>query len=281
MARACLLAVLGLFVLPARTAAAAPTEEVKSVNLIDWYYGAVYGTGVYRVNDKTVVQFRIPFAYAPKKFQVRGVEGKLLLPVSIGFYDFDLSTIFDEKIAERVGTFSFLPGVEFLVPVGNNWLLRPFGNLGGGAEYSSGGRALIYAVGLKSRRSWSRGGTEFLLGGELQYAGYRTNEARTSTLSRIGIGGNALFPLGANVRGRDLNWGVHLIYRYYFNDLESLIPALTRVETVEIDDEVEVALTLGVDRPVKLFGFGLDRLGVGFVYGGDILGIRLVTGFPF
>jgi hypothetical protein len=228
-----------------------------------------------------VVQIRVPFAYSPKNLQVRGYEVKLLLPMSLGFYDFDLSEIFDERISERIGTFSFLPGFELQVPVGNNWLLRPFGNLGGGAEYSSGGKALIFAAGLKSLGSWSKGETKLFLGGELQFAGYRTNEARTSTLSRIGIGGNALFPLGASLKGHELNWGVHLIYRHYFNDLDSLIPSPTRLETVEIADEVEVALTLGVDRPVRLLGFGLDRLGVGLVYGGDILGIRLVTGFPF
>jgi len=279
--RACLIAAFSLFVILGQSTAGAQADKADTANLIDWYYGAVYGTGVYRVGDKTVAQFRLPFSYAPKIFQGKGWSGKLLLPVSVGLYDFDLSTVFEERISDRVGTFAFLPGLEFLVPVGDTWLLKPFANLGVGGENTSGGRALIYAVGLKSRGSWFRDRTEFTLGGELQFAGYRTNEDFTSTLSRIGIGVNTVFPMAGRIRGRELNWGMHAVYRHYFKDFESLFPSRASLETVEIADELEVALTIGVYRPFRILGFGLDRLGVGLLFGEDLRGIRLITGFPF
>ena len=36
-------------------------EEVRKQNLFDWYYAAVFGTGVYSVADRNVFMLRIPY----------------------------------------------------------------------------------------------------------------------------------------------------------------------------------------------------------------------------
>lgn len=279
--RGCFVFVLVLLIATFQTGALAQTGDGKAANLVDWYYGAVYGTGIYRVGDKTVAQFRVPISYTLKSVPGRRWNVRLLFPVSVGLYDFDLSSILEGDITEKVGTIALLPGAEVLVPAGERWMLKPFAHVGGGWEFSSSGRALIFAAGVRSRTSWIKKRTEHIVGGEIQFAGYRTSEDLTSTLSRFGVGGKIVAPLGATMSGRELNLGVHVVYYHYFNDFESFIPARTRVETVEIADEVEFAVTVGSYRPVDILGFELERIGVGVVIGEDLLGIRLVSTFPF
>ena len=40
-------------------------------------------------------------------------------------------------------------------------------------------------------------------------------------------------------------------------------------------------LALGVDPPIKLLGFTIDRLGLGYRYGDDYRALVLVRKFPF
>jgi hypothetical protein len=45
---------------------------------------------------------------------------------------------------------------------------------------------------------------------------------------------------------------------------------------------MEIALTLGVRRPLEVLGIGFDRVGLGYRRGSEGLrGIRLVGAFPF
>ena len=64
-----------------------------------------------------------------------------------------------------------------------------------------------------------------------------------------------------------------------FNDLEFLLPG---TPTQDVSNEVEVALTLGVRKPVDFLGVSFDRIGLGYRQGSDGLkGVRLVASFPF
>jgi hypothetical protein len=277
------LAILALALVTAVGAAQEATQapDVEPADFIDWYYGAAFGTGVYRVGDKTAAVFRIPLSYT-----LRPVEGKrwgvrLLFPVTFGLYDFGLSRVFRRDLVNKIGTVSVLPGAEFQVPVREDWLLKPFAQFGAGKELSSGGGALIYAVGLRSRTLWRRERTEFTLGGELKHAGYRTNANFVSSLSRVGLGGDLVVPMNKTLKGYPLNLGMQMIYYRYFNDFDSLAPDLTGARNQEIRDELEVGFMVGTYKPLKVMGLELERLGLGFTFGEDLRGVKLLTGFPF
>jgi len=277
------LATLALALVTA-TAAAQETSQapdVEPADFVDWYYGAAFGTGVYRVGDKTAAVFEIPLSHT-----LRPVEGKqwgvrLLFPVTLGLYDFHLSGVFAPDVVDRIGTVSVLPGAEFQVPVRENWLLKPFAQLGAGKELSSGGGAVVYALGLRSRTLWRRERTEFTLGGELTHAGYRTNDNFASNLSRVGLGGDLVVPMDKTLKGHPLNLGIQMIYYRYFNDFDSLSPELTGARDQEIRDEFQVGFTVGTYKPFEVMGLPLERLGLGFAFGEDLRGVKLLTGFPF
>jgi hypothetical protein len=45
--------------------------------------------------------------------------------------------------------------------------------------------------------------------------------------------------------------------------------------------EFEVSLAMAFSKPRKLMGIEFDRIGLGFRYGDNVRGIRVVTKFPF
>ena len=53
-------------------------------NLIDWYYAAFFGTGVYRSNDRTVSVLQIPFSGAIQPADADHVGLRFTLPISFG-----------------------------------------------------------------------------------------------------------------------------------------------------------------------------------------------------
>ena len=95
----------------------------------------------------------------------------------------------------------------------------------------------------------------------------------------MSIGGDIAFPLNLEIAERPTLLGVQLIGTAYFNKLEFLLAASPEKNVLA---EAELALTLGVRKPVEFLGASLDRIGVSYRKGSDGLkGVRLVAGFPF
>ncbi|MEN8207360.1 MAG: hypothetical protein ABFS24_15335 [Pseudomonadota bacterium] len=59
----------------------------------------------------------------------------------------------------------------------------------------------------------------------------------------------------------------------------SVVPGDNRSKSVS--GEFEWGLALDFRKPRNLMGFKFDRIGLGFRYGDNIRGVRLVTRFPF
>jgi len=59
----CTLAFGTIWLIRATSAQAQTTSETQSeLELLNWYYSAVFGTGVYTAGDRTVSVLQIPFA---------------------------------------------------------------------------------------------------------------------------------------------------------------------------------------------------------------------------
>lgn len=246
-------------------------------HLFNWYYASVYGTGVYKIGEESVAVARVPFAYAIRKATDEQWGIKLTLPVAAAVANFDLSDLDLGKV--RVTGLSVVPGIELEIPLGPGWAVRPFANVGGGWEFQRESSALIYSVGATT--AWHRplgNGLLFALGSKLVYAGYKSGNEE-STLAALSVGGDLGFPLRMEISGRQAILGTQLIGTVYFNDLEFLLP---KSGEREVAREVEVALTLGVRRPLEILGVSVDRIGLGYRKGSNGLrGVRLVGSFPF
>jgi hypothetical protein len=220
---------------------------------------------------------RLPFAYTIRRASEEQWGVKLILPVTAAFAQFDLRD-FDLGNVSTSGM-TIVPGVELEIPMSPAWTVRPFLSAGWGREFQRDSSAIIYSAGVSS--AWQRPVNENLLtalGAKFVYAGYQSG-GEESQLAALSLGGDLGFPLPMEISGRQAILGTQLIGTIYFNDLEFLMPGSG---VKEVSQEVEVALTLGVRRPIEVLGVAFDRIGLGYRWGSDGLrGVRLVGSFPF
>ena len=277
-----LLVALGLTLAQGAQGQALPETVVQqraqqTSELFNWYYAAVYGTGAYKIGEETVGVIRLPMAYTIRETTDKEWGLRLTFPVSTALADFDL-TDFDLGHINAVGV-SVLPGIEAEIPLRPGWTVKPFVNAGGGWEFKNDTSAFIWSVGASTLyrrtldRKWLLG-----LGAKLIYAGYGAG-GTSSILGAVSIGGDLGSPIEMEIAGRQAILGAQIVGTLYFNDLEFLLPGSA---TQDISNEVEVALTLGVRKPVEFLGAPFDRIGLGYRQGSDGLkGVRLVASFPF
>lgn len=260
--------------------ALAQTKQATSEEqLINWYYAAVFGTGVYRSGDRTVSVLQIPFSH---DFQTRKQDGlgiKLTVPVSFGFYDFRFSQLANGDVPETVSTASVFPGVELDVPLTDNWTVKPYASLGRAWETSGTDEATIYGLGVKSLVTWPIGkNSEISLGNQLTQSGYRPDGQSNQPLSLIIVGINLETPSGHKVVDHEAWIGFHLIYYHYFKRL--LYPRFDDRRNAVVD-QTEVGVSLSTKTPISFDLFEMDRVGVAVSWGGGIQAIRLFFSLPY
>jgi len=124
-------------------------ESQQDINVVNWYYSTMFGTGYYTVGDAKVAILNVPMSYSFKTIREKkdkyGI--KLLVPVSLGFHSFDFNEILD--LPNSVATLSVVPGVEFefAVTLGTH---KPQSFLG--FDYTRFGFAFVFGKELRGIR---------------------------------------------------------------------------------------------------------------------------------
>ena len=276
-----LIPLLGAIWLTCATVAYAQTtrEASSEQQLVNWYYSAVFGTGVYKSGDRTVSVLQIPFGHELKPPSEDQWGLKLVVPVSFGFYDFRFDQLADGEAPKNLGTVSIFPGIEAQIPVTSNWRLKPYTNVGWGEDLTGAGGALIYAGGVKSL-VWTPIGknSEISLGNQLTLSGYSPEGQANQTMGVFVAGVNLETSTELKVLDRPLIVGGHLIYYYYFKRLR--FPTNNDVQN-KIDEQGEIAFSLSVKKAIDFSLFDLDRIGLGFRFGGGVQGISLFFSLPY
>lgn len=251
--------------------------QTNSGRVIDWYYASTFGTGVYNIGDRTVFVARLPFGLRLRDSDEEHWGVRLKFPVSVGVYR--IPNQFDD-ILERTNfaAASVLPGVEFERQLTSRWTIRPTASFGYGRDFGSSVSSRIWEVGVRSLYTVPLRDLDFVLGNALIYAGSNATTGTTQNLGIFSTGLNFIIPTGKELMGRPTNVGVHFIYYAYFNRLDFFLDAHDRRE---VDQQYEIAMTLGSSKPFDILGFTVDRIGVGFRVGQDFFAIRLLTGFLY
>jgi hypothetical protein len=254
-------------------------EASTETQLLNWYYSAVFGTGVYKSGDRVVSVLQIPFAHELKPPTDDQWGLKLVAPLSFGFYDFKFDELLQGETPKSVGTASIFPGVEAEIPVTSNWMVKPYANVGWGWDLSGGPGALLYAGGMKSV-VWTPIGKDsrLSLGNQLTLAGSSPEGAANQTMGVFIAGVNLETPTEVKVLDRPIIVGGHVIYYYYFKRLR--FPTNNDADN-KIDEQGELAVSLSVKKAIDFELFDLDRIGLGFQFGGGIQGVRLFFSLPY
>lgn len=253
-------------------------QAQDDINVVNWYYSTMFGTGYYKVGDANVGIIRLPFTYTFKTTRENKDKYgmKLLLPVSTGFHSFDYNDILD--LPNNVATLSFVPGIELEYLMNKSWILMPYVNTGLGKEFNQKIWSWIYGAGIKSRWALPFKDGEFTLGNSLNYAGYSASDNSSSGMLSFVNGLNWITPLKFTLFKRSTNLGTHLIYYGYLDELNFID---SNANNLSIRHEFEFAVTLGTHKPRSFLGFDFTRYGLGFRFGQHIRAIRLVTEFSY
>jgi hypothetical protein len=266
-----ILLLLGIF-LSNKVLAQSLPSEIEGTSF-HWAYAPAFGTGAYRVGDEE--NFVITFK---PKIKVRSEEKHRIginvrLPISVGLQTIDPDEFFSQDISGNITTGSFVPGVELNVPLKKRWKLRPYGHIGGGASFSGDQSALIYYTGLDSHYAFEWGPADLSLINGIQWAGYTPNRGDSNWYGRFLFGLEADYPLGKNkFRGQQLLIRPHFLYYWYFNDLDFF---RLLESPIQINNEIELALAVGTKKPQKLWLLTMDRIGIGYRFGGNFQGVRI------
>ena len=246
--------------------------------LINWYYAATFGTGIYSAGDRTVAVLQAPVGFTMREPGEERWGLRFTLPVSVGFYDFEFEDIVD-GLPGRINTFSVVPGVEFSKEILPRWMLRPYASVGGGWELGGEESALIYDVGLRSRyRIGKHRSNEFSLLNRLSLAGFNPSGGGHEPLSLFAIGVEMEIPTGGRILDRAIGVSIIPAYYYYFK----------RLNFAEIDnpdnkvrEELELLVSLLAKDPFTVLGIDVDRLGIAVRGNQDVTGFRIFTSLPF
>lgn len=182
----------------------------------------------------------------------------------------------DTGLRENVGTFSLVPGAEFLVHVSPHWLLKPFAEAG--YLWSQGGDAdaAIYSAGLRSRVDGTAGRFDWVAGAGLTWAlvDPKAPAGRDSMVAlEAAFTANHLFSHNGQAQA---DFEPYFVTRVYYGDDEHPLEGSGPDTLVQY----EAGITFGSRGAMKLWKIPLPRLGVGYVVGHDLAALRIVLGTP-
>ena len=246
-------------------------------NLVHFSYATLLGTGIYRLDDRTVTIFRIPLGWsireaAPDKF---GIDFKL--PVAIGFYDFDVLEDL-VPIGDQLSTISVAPGLELNFLLGERWQLKPAVYTGLGYDMSNGEAAWIYGGAVSALYSIPLDYPKMNFGTAVLMSGYVPDDGESDFITRWSMGVDSLFLTSLEVWDRRVFLGGHVIGYYYLDQVQFQTIA---EGPIEINAELEFGLFLGTEPAPKIFGIEVNRLGVGYRFSKEGDALVFFAGFPF
>lgn len=246
--------------------------DVKQEELVNYAFATWIGSGIYRVGDRRMGVLRVPIRATLRPIEKDQPGVKLLMPVTLSYYDFSNSDT-------DFGAGSIAPGLEVGFQINDYWWVKPFGNIGLGEDTGNGDTVFFYGGGVRNLVSVPVDdfivsfGAGLVLAEEID-SGYD----HLSTLSLIELGAEVRHPIGIYMQGRELDMGLYVTVTHFLSEFEFFDPD---GDSNKVRDLFEVGLTFGVDQPIDIWFLNLDRVGIDVRFGDGFDGIGLNMGFPF
>lgn len=249
-----------------------PATGAETENLYHWAYAAGFGTGAYRIGNERVFIFRIDPRVHLGTLGDTAVELNLRLPFTVGVNSLDINDIISEDISDQLQTVTFVPGLELLIPITPRWLLKPYVQYGWGTDLGGDNSSWIYYSGMLSRYQFRATTWEIAMINGIQWFGHNPYNGASDSFSRLINGFEFGYPLGVAYDSNPLLLRPHVVHYWYFDRLD-----LYSIETAptELKQEIEFGMALGTEKPVAVWFFELDRVGIAYRTGSDLDGIRL------
>jgi len=256
----------------------AAQPEDNSFNL-HYAFANQLGSGIYDVQGHTVQIYRLAGSLSLVSPEEHGYGLRLVLPVTLGFFNFRVEDILTDGIPEYLSSLTFVPTLEFAFPASSNWLLQPFLGMGFGKEFSQGELSLIYVLGIQSTVLFPWNRQDLRLGNTLVYTGYTTESLDfVDDFGMFETGLDVRRPLGFRIGESEIDGGIFGVNYLYFSspNILHLSP-----RNMEMRTQWELGVTAGTVESWKILGIQMPRLGISYRFGSGPDAVRIVLGNPF
>ncbi len=228
--------------------------------------------------ESTIVEIPLPITLrAPKDGKI-GI--RLRLSLFFSWNNVRFMDINEDDIAASLNTLTFVPGVEFMIPVGEQWLVRPYGQIGGVGALDIPGHRWMASLGSRASGVWNFDKWVLSAGGRLEYtAVFDEDWQRTDDVAFVDLGGDFSFPLWFNVKGERAAMGFFVIPRYYIDPAE--IVGQDGFD-LGVDSHIEIGVSFQIHDNPKLWFISFPKwYGVGARFAQNHRSLRIYLGFPF
>jgi hypothetical protein len=257
--------------------AASPLSQSQQP-IANFAFASQLGAGVYAVNGRSVQIYRLPFHWELRPPTEDRVGLDITLPVTLGFYGYQVQDVVTEGLPGSVDTYSFLPGLEVSRLFGPQWRLATFADVGIAAVHGESGRNLIYDAGFRARYDFRLGQFRARYGAELLYAASQVPDQVKDSMTRLSNGIDLLRNTAMSMRGETVDFGPYLLNEWF---LKRPTPPSSSPGPPMDAVQWEVGITIGTVQPSYLWKIPIPRIGLGYRFGSDLSVVRLVFGSAF
>lgn len=229
-------------------------------------------------SESTIVEIPAPITLrAPEDGRI-GI--RLRLSVFFSWNNVRFIDVGEEDIAASLRTLTVVPGLELMIPVGERWMVRPYGQFGGLNALNLSGHRWLASVGTRAGGRWSFERWALMAGGRFEYAVVLDEDFdRTDGVTFADVGADFSFPLWFDVKGERAAAGVFVTARSY----------LDRADLVGQDGfdlgvggHIEIGASFQiVEKPAVWFVRLPSWYGIGGRFAKNHRSIRIYFGFPF
>ena len=228
--------------------------------------------------ESTIVEIPLPITLrAPKDGKI-GI--RLRLSLFFSWNNVRFMDINEDDIAASLNTLTFVPGVELMIPVGEQWMVRPYGQIGGVGALDIPGHRWMASLGSRASGVWQFDKWVLSAGGRLEYtAVFDEDWQRTDDVAFVDLGGDFSFPLWFNVKGERAAMGFFVIPRYYIDPAE--VVGQDGFD-LGVDSHIEIGASFQIHDNPKLWFIKFPKwYGVGARFAENHRSFRIYLGFPF
>jgi len=262
--------------------AASFVAQAEESDLVHYAYANYLGSGVYRTTGQNASLISLPFSYDLGKKEKTSYS--LRLPVSVGFFDFEIADLPNLELPDEVGTVTFTPGVAFSYQYSENWAVESYFDIGYGRNLTTNKGVTVTSAGVSALYDFTIKDYDSIWANRVYYANYDGNgyEAKDS-YAAVQIGVDTGLPLQYQVFGYPFQPRVFATAFWYFSDVDFFMPqtkSFDEENNITLTNSLEFGFTLQFTKTIGYSWAGIERLGLSYRYSKNLSAFRLLFSFP-
>jgi len=256
--------------------------KAEDIEPVHYAYANYLGSGIYQTTGQNASLISMPFSYE------LGHEGKttygLRLPVSVGFFDFELADLPNLDLPDNVGTVTFTPGIAFNYQYSKDWFIESYIDVGYGRNLTTNKGVSVHSSGVSALYHFEIKNYDAIWANRIYYARYDGNgyDAQDS-YAAVQLGIDMGLPLQYQVLGYQFQPRLFATAFWYFSEVDFLTPrtqSFDEEKNVTLTNSVEFGFTLKFAKTIGYSWAGIERLGLSYRYSQNFSAFRLLFSFP-